>query len=63
MMGFLLFIPSPARILMVGLGGGSLAKFCFRHLPDAAIDVVEINPHVIALRDDSGFRPTAPAST
>ncbi|MCK7495577.1 MAG: transferase [Comamonadaceae bacterium] len=37
---------------MIGLGGGSLAKFCHRHLPRARIRVVEINPHVIALRDD-----------
>ncbi len=52
MMGFLLFRPAPARILMLGLGGGSLAKFCHRHLPAADITVVEINPHVIALRDE-----------
>jgi hypothetical protein len=26
MMGFLLFVPAPARMLMLGLGGGSLAK-------------------------------------
>ena len=51
MMGFLLFVPDPLRITMVGLGGGSLAKFCWRHLPRARIDVVEINRHVIALRD------------
>jgi spermidine synthase len=50
MMGVLLFQPQPQRILMVGLGGGSLAKFCYKHLPDAHITVVEINPHVIALR-------------
>ena len=50
MMGVLLFQPEPKRILMVGLGGGSLAKFCYKHLPDAHITVVEINPHVIALR-------------
>jgi spermidine synthase len=50
MMGVLLFVPQPKRILMVGLGGGSLAKFCYKHLPDAHITVVEINPHVIALR-------------
>ena len=31
---------------------GSLVKFCSRHLPDARLTVVEINPHVIALRDD-----------
>ncbi|MEP6502309.1 MAG: transferase [Betaproteobacteria bacterium] len=52
MMGFLLFHPMPLRIGMVGLGGGSLAKFCYRNLPQADITVLEINPHVIALRDD-----------
>lgn len=63
MMGVLLLQPQPKRILMVGLGGGSLAKFCYKHLPDAHITVVEINPHVIALRqsfcipdDDARFQ-------
>jgi spermidine synthase len=50
MMGFLLFAPGPARLLMLGLGGGSLAKYCRAHLPTTDITVVEINPHVIALR-------------
>ncbi|MDP3651648.1 MAG: fused MFS/spermidine synthase [Rhodoferax sp.] len=50
MMGFLLLKPHPAHILMIGLGGGSLAKFCYHHLPSTRITVVEINPHVIALR-------------
>ena len=50
MMGFLLFVPAPARMLMLGLGGGSLAKYCRAHLPTTDITVVEINPHVIALR-------------
>jgi spermidine synthase len=52
MMSFLLFNPHPRRILMLGLGGGSLAKFCYRHLPSATITAVEIDPHVIALRED-----------
>ena len=51
MMGFLLFVPTPAHIGMIGLGGGSLAKFCHRYLPETRITVVEINPYVIALRD------------
>jgi spermidine synthase len=52
MMGFLLFHARPLRIGMIGLGGGSLAKFCHRHLPEADMTVLEINPHVIALRHD-----------
>jgi len=51
MMGFLLVNPHPKHILMVGLGGGSLAKYCYHHLPNTKITVVEINPHVIHLRD------------
>ena len=51
MMGFLLFNPAPRKIAMIGLGGGSLAKFCYRYLRQSRIQVVEINPHVIALRD------------
>lgn len=50
MMGFLLLRPKPRHILMVGLGGGSLAKFCYQHLSETRITVVEINPHVIAMR-------------
>ena len=63
MMGFLLFQPAPARLGMIGLGGGSLAKFCYRHLPASEMLVLEINPHVIALRrefqvpdDDARFQ-------
>jgi len=51
MTGFLLFNAAPRRMLMIGLGGGSLPKFCHRYLPDTSIDVVEIDPEVIALRD------------
>lgn len=51
MMGFLLFQPAPRDILIVGLGGGSLSKYCYRHLPDARIVTVEINENIIALRD------------
>lgn len=54
MMAFLLFNCSPARILLLGLGGGSLAKFCYRSLPATTITAVEVNPHVIALRREFG---------
>ena len=52
MMSFLLFEPSPKRIAMIGLGGGSLAKYCYRYLPQTEITAVEINPDVIALRNE-----------
>jgi spermidine synthase len=51
MMAFLLFRPMPARIALIGLGGGSLAKFCHRHLPRTRIDAIELDARVIALRD------------
>lgn len=51
MMAFLLANPAPEHILMIGLGGGSLAKFCYLHLPDSRITVIEIDADVIALRD------------
>jgi len=52
MMAFLVFNSQPRRILQLGLGGGSLAKFCYRHLPEASIRVIEIDPDVLALRDE-----------
>jgi spermidine synthase len=52
MMSFLLFNPKPKHIVMIGLGGGSLAKFCYRQLPKTQITVVEIDEDVIALRDE-----------
>lgn len=57
MMAFLLFNPRPRKIMMVGLGGGSLANFCHRHLPAASMTVLEIDPHVLALRDMFGVPP------
>jgi spermidine synthase len=51
MMAFELFKPTPRQIAMIGLGGGSIAKWCYRHHPNAQLTVVEINPHIIALRD------------
>ncbi|WP_426109672.1 transferase spermidine synthase [Massilia sp. PWRC2] len=52
MMLFALFVPRPRHILMVGLGGGSLAKFCYRHFPHTRITVLELRADVIALRDE-----------
>jgi len=49
MMAFLLFVELPQRVLLVGLGGGSVAKFIYHRLPDTSVEVVEINPAVVAI--------------
>lgn len=43
----LLFVPRPQRILLLGLGGGTLARFLLRHFPEAQIDVVELRAAVV----------------
>jgi len=49
MMGFLLFNPAPRRVLMVGLGGGPLAKYIYHRLPETFGEVLEINPDVVSI--------------
>jgi spermidine synthase len=48
MMAFLLFHPEPRQALMIGLGGGSLAKFCYKHLRRTRIRVVELDERIVA---------------
>lgn len=38
----------PRRVLLIGLGAASLTKFVHLHCPAAQIDVVEIEPSVVA---------------
>lgn len=63
MLGALALVPQPRDIGIVGLGGGSQAKFLYRHLRAARIEALEISDEVIALRrrfripdDDARFR-------
>lgn len=39
---------TPAKVLMIGLGGGSLTTYLAGYLPDVEIDNVELDPGVIA---------------
>ncbi|HSA68814.1 MAG: fused MFS/spermidine synthase [Bacteroidota bacterium] len=48
MMAFLLFHPEPREALMIGLGGGSLAKFFCRRLRSTRVRVVELDARVVA---------------
>ena len=49
MMACLLFAPDPREVLMVGLGGGSLAKFIYHRLPRARTVAIEVNPRVAVI--------------
>jgi spermidine synthase len=50
----------PRRMLVVGLGGGTLPAFLRRHYPDAVIDAVDIDPEVaFVAREYFGFKEDA----
>jgi len=48
MMAFMLFRREPSDIALIGLGGGSIAKYIYRHLPQSRLTALEINPEVVA---------------
>jgi len=51
---------APRRMLVVGLGGGTLPMFLHKHYPEATIDAVDIDPQVIEVaRAHLGFREDA----
>jgi spermidine synthase len=52
MMAFMLFYPEPERMAIIGLGGGSMPKWCYRYLPATDITVIEISAMVISLREE-----------
>ena len=47
MMSFLLFAPAPVRVVTIGLGGGSVNKWIYRHFPQSRQLAIELNPQVI----------------
>ena len=50
-------VEKPKRILIVGLGGGSIPNFLHKHYPDTHIDVVDIDPVVVEVaKKYFGFR-------
>ena len=57
MMAFEMFMPQPRELALIGLGGGSIVKWCYHHHPETALTVIEINPQVIALSDTFRIPP------
>jgi len=60
MMAFLIYAPEPTSALLIGLGGGSLAKFLYHHFPQMQLRVAEINPDVIRAARQYFFVPDDP---
>jgi spermidine synthase len=57
MLGALYLKPEPHSILIIGLGGGTLPRTLEKLLPNADIDVVEIDPAVVTVAQQYfGFR-------
>ena len=50
----------PRRILLIGLGAGSLAKFLYRHLPETSLTVVEIDARVAPFAEHYFHLPRDP---
>jgi spermidine synthase len=43
-----IYPPAPKKLLMIGLGGGSITTYLGRAMPDITIDAIELDPGVIA---------------
>lgn len=57
MIMFLLFMKQPKDVLMIGLGGGSVAKYIHHFLPEMQTRVVEINPRIIQVARSFFYLP------
>ena len=55
----LLFIPQPARILLLGTGGGSLVHFLRHHYPDSHLTSVDIDAELLDLMHNKMLLPKA----
>jgi len=53
----LALVDKPRRVLIVGLGGGTIPGFLHKHYPEITIDVVDIDPDVVEVaKRYFGFR-------
>lgn len=56
----LALVETPQRVLIVGLGGGTIPSLLRKHYPRLAIDTVDIDPDVVAVaKQFFGFREDA----
>ena len=60
MMSSLLFQSAPHNVLLIGLGGGSLAKFILCHFPGCTVDAIECREQVVQLAHSHFQLPEVP---
>jgi len=60
MLSGLALCPEPKRVLIIGLGGGTIPSFLHHHYPQTRIDAVDIDPVVVEVaKQFFGFREDA----
>jgi len=60
MLSGLALCPEPKRVLVVGLGGGTIPSFLHKHYPQTRIDAIDIDPVVVeAAKQFFGFSEDA----
>ena len=52
MLSALLFIGDPGKVLLIGLGGGSLARFLLEQFPGSRVDAIERRSSVVKVAHD-----------
>jgi spermidine synthase len=57
MMCYMLFAPKAKTLTLVGLGGGSIAKYIWKYCPLIQQTIVELNPQVISIARSHFFTP------
>lgn len=58
MAGFAFAEPPVKNVLMLGLGGGAMARFIAGKFPEVSLDIIEIDPLVVEVAEKYfGFRP------
>jgi spermidine synthase len=58
LMGILLFIPPPEKILLLGVGAGSLVQFFKFHFPETHITGVDLDAQLLELAHQNMLLPT-----
>lgn len=59
LMGILMFIPAPRKVLMLGVGGGSLLQFVHHHFPLADITGVDFDAELLDIARQHLLLPEA----